>query len=77
MYSIQDKPFVAKAWAIGDRFIAIGSGSAIAICSKDRGAIDDRKVKDWDRKNAIFLAIVAFCSKYEVNYFKVLEILNF
>ena len=67
---------IRKAWAIGDlligdRFFAIGSGSAIAICSYDRGAIGDRKIKDRDCKNAIFLAIVAFCSKYEVNYCKI------
>ena len=56
---------------MSDRFFAIGSGSAIPIWSKDRAAIGDRKVKDRDRKNAIFLAIVAFCSKYEVNYCKI------
>ena len=58
---------VSKAWTIGDLFFAIGSRSAIAIWPKDRGAIGDRKINDRDRKNAIFSAIVAFCSRYEVN----------
>ena len=64
---------------MSDRFFAIGSESAIAIWSKDRGAIGNRKIKDRDRKNAIFLAIVAFYSKYEVNYCKIAGnlILNF
>ena len=55
---------------MSDRFFAIGSESAIAIWSKDRGAIGDRKIKDRDCKNAIFFVIIALCSKYEVNYFK-------
>ena len=63
-----------SAIAIDDCFLAIGLGSAIAICSKDRGAISDRKIKDRDRKNAIFLAIVALSSNYEVKYFKFLKI---
>ena len=46
--------------------IAIGSGSSIAIWSKDRGVIGVCKIKDRDRKNAIYLAIVALCTKYEV-----------
>ena len=57
--------------SMSDRFYAIGSGLAITIWSKDRAVIGDRKIKDWDRKNAIFLMIVAFCSKYEVNHFKI------
>ena len=52
---------------MSDRFFAIGSESAIAIWSKDRGAIGNRKIKDRDRKNAI----LAFYSKYEVNYCKI------
>ena len=45
---------IHKTWAIGDQFFAIGSRSAIAIWSKDRGAIGDRKSNDQDCENAIF-----------------------
>jgi hypothetical protein len=57
-------------------FFAIGSGSAIAIWLKDRSAIGDRKIKDRDRKNAIFLAIVVLYIKHIENTFfsKLLEI---
>ena len=53
----------------GDLFSAIGSG--IVILPSDHGAIGDPKINDWDRKNAIILAIVTFCSRFEVNEKKI------
>ena len=52
--------------------IGIGDRHLVKRSRYDR----DRKIKDRDRKNAIFLAIVAFCSRYEVNYCKIAVNLN-
>ena len=59
-----------SAIAIGNRFLAIDRSD------QDRWSpfgqkIGNCKIKDQDCKNAIFLAIVAFCSKYKVNYCKI------